>query len=141
MDALVFVGFLLAVVAIAYFSWRAVVRRRQALATFAKQYGLQYSPTDPFGLVNYAFSLFQRGDGQGVDNVRWGEWQGHSVKPADVWYYDESTDAEADRRRSYHHYSVAVIDVRLELMPVSIAPEGFLSRLADGVGFRDIDFE
>lgn len=138
---LVFVGFVILVIAAAWFSWQAKKKRRLALQAFAKQYGLQYSTSDPFGMLSYAFTLFQRGDGQGIENVVWGDWQGSNVRAGDFWYYTESTDSKGHRSRTYHHYSFAVGDVRLGLMPLSIAPEGLFSRLADHLGFRDIDFE
>ncbi|MCA1727597.1 MAG: hypothetical protein LC722_08110 [Actinobacteria bacterium] len=141
MNALLFIGFVLLIVLVGYLSWRAKVKRRQALGVFARQYGLEYSPEDPFGLLDYAFNLFTKGEGQGIENVVWGEWQGCSVREADYWYYTESTDSNGHKSRSYHHYSVAIIDVGLDLPEISVAPEGVFSRLADHVGLRDIDFE
>lgn len=141
MEALVFVGFVILVIAAGWFAWQQKKKRRLALQAFAKQYGMQYSTQDPFALVNYSFSLFQKGEDQGVENVLWGDWQGLPVKAADFWYYTETTDSKGNKSRHYHHYSVAIAEVPLALMPLSIAPEGVFTRLADKLGFHDIDFE
>jgi hypothetical protein len=141
MSALIPIGFLLLIIVVGYFAWQAKVKRRQGLAAFAGQYGMQYAQDDPFGLVHYAFDLFNKGDGRGIENVVWGAWQGCSVREADYWYYEETTDSNGHRSRSYRHYSVALVDVGLNLRALSVAPEGFFSRLADHVGLRDIDFE
>jgi hypothetical protein len=141
MEILIFVGFIALVIAAAWFAWQAKKKRRLAFQTFASQYGLQYSAEDPFSMLSYAFQLFQRGDGRGVENVVWGAWQGVPVKACDYWYYTESTDSKGHTSRSYRHFSAVVVDVTLAVPPVSIQREGFMTRLADHIGLRDIDFE
>jgi hypothetical protein len=141
MEVLVFVGFAALIVLAAWWAWRMKKLRREAFGAFAKQYGLQYSPADPFGLLNYAFGLFQKGDGRGVENVLWGAWQGLPAKCFDYWYYTESTDSNGNRSRSYSHFSGVVVDVALGLPPITIERENFFTRLGDHLGLRDIDFE
>jgi hypothetical protein len=141
MEILIFVLFIAVIIAAGYFAWQAKKKRRLALQAFATQYGMQYAGEDPFGLLAYSFSLFQRGDGRGVENVLWGSWQGVPVKACDYWFYTESTDSKGHTSRSYQHFSAVIVDVALGLPPVTIQREGFFTRLADHVGLRDIDFE
>ena len=121
------------------FHWKK--KRRDAMATFAAQYNLTYSPADPFGIVGYPFHLFSRGDGRGCENVMDGEWQGLPIQEADYWYYDESTDSEGRRSKTYHHFSVVVANLGVDTPEVSIERENIMTRLADHVGMPDIEFE
>lgn len=116
-------------------------KRRQALAAFAARFGLQYSAEDPFGLLEYGFRLFRLGEGRGCENVLWGDWHDMPIKEADYWYYTESTDSKGHRSKSYKHFSVVIIDVEATLPPVSIQKENVFTRMADHLGFRDLEFE
>ena len=140
-EALVFVVIALVVVgsivAGAYFK----KKRREGLAVAAKQLGFQYSPSDPFGLLGLPFSLLTRGDGRGVENVMWGTWQGMDLKEFDYWYYTESTDSKGHTSRSYSHFSCAVTEIPATCGGLTITREGFFGRLADHLGFHDIQFE
>ena len=124
-----------------WYSYYRKQQRRQGLAAFASQYGLVFSPDDPFGLIGYPFRLFSRGDGRGCENVVYGEWKGIPIREADYWYYDETTDSQGRRSKSYHRFSVVIADVGIDTPPVSITKENLLSRIADHVGLHDIEFE
>jgi hypothetical protein len=116
-------------------------RRRDELGVFAKQYGLSYSQADPYDLLGYDFKLLRQGDGRGCENVLAGAWQGVPIKEADYWYYTESTDGEGHRTKSYKYFSVVIADVGCSTPYVSVAKESLFTRMADHMGFRDIDFE
>jgi hypothetical protein len=136
--------FVLVVVAgllIAGFSFYLKQKRRDELAEFAVQHGLDYAVNDPFGLVDMSFSFFDRGDGRGSENVVWGRWQGMPVAACDFWYYDESTDSKGGRTRTYHRFSVAEVQVAAWMPHVTIGRENLLTVVAEHAGFRDIDFE
>lgn len=134
---------LIAVAVIGGLALRAYLRkrRRDELAVFAGQHGLEYSPTDPFGLVDPSFHLFQQGDGRGCENVVWGSWFDLPVKETDYWYYTESTDGRGNRTKQYHYFSVAIVDIPAFLPWVSIGHESVLSAIAQHLGFHDITFE
>src|SRR5437879_695324 len=125
-----------------WYSYYRKQQRRKALALFANQYGLTYSQDDPFGIIGYPFHLFSMGDGRGCENLVYGEWQGIPVQEADFWYYDESTDSQGRRSKSYHYYSVVVAGVGIDApASVRISKESLLTKLADHVGLHDIEFE
>jgi Protein of unknown function (DUF3137) len=124
-----------------WYSYQRKKKRRLALAGFAQQYGLHYSQDDPFGLVGYPFQLFSRGDGRGCENVLVGQFQGMPIREADFWYYDESTDSQGRTSKTYHYFSVVIADVAVDVPAVSLAKENLMTKLADHVGLRDIEFE
>jgi hypothetical protein len=124
-----------------WYSYYRKQKRRQELAAFAGQYGFVYSPNDAQGLVGYPFHLFSRGDGRGCENTLTGAWQQMPAVEADYWYYDESTDSQGHRSKSYHYFSVVVAQMGVETPAVSVEKENLLTRLADHVGLHDIEFE
>lgn len=140
---LVFVLIASAVVAIAYWQWQLAKQRRADLSAWAAKQGLSYSAEDVWNLPGSyrRFGLFTRGDGRGCENVVQGEWQGLSLIEADYWYYDTSHDSKGGTSRSYSHHSVVLVSLDAVLPNVSIERENVLTRLADAVGMRDIEFE
>jgi hypothetical protein len=141
MEALVIVG-VIAVIALGiWWAWQARKKRREAFARLASQVGLTYAAEDPFGLVGLPFTLFGRGEGRGTENVLWGTWQDLDLKCFDYWYYEESTDSEGHRSRNYYRFSCAVTTLEADCHPLTISRENIFTRLADHMGFRDIEFE
>ena len=138
---LVFVGSL-AVVGGAF--WYGIYRkqkRRREVAQAAAALGLEYSADDPYGLLELPFTLLSEGDGRGCNNVIAGTYEEMPVKEFDYWYYTESTNSKGGTSRTYHYFSCAVTEVQAECPHVAISPESILTRLADHLGFQDIQFE
>src|SRR3981081_270403 len=77
-------------------------KRREALTAVANGLGFRYSPDDPFDTLALPFSLFDRGDGRGVENVLWGMAGNLAVRLCDYRYYDESTPPNRRRPPSHH---------------------------------------
>jgi hypothetical protein len=140
-EVLWFAGVILVVIAGVILSLYLQAKRRKEFAAFAASYGLQYSASDPFGVIGWPFRLFSRGDGRGAENVVWGDWQGQNVVAFDYWYFERHTDSKGHTRKTYYRFCCAQIEVPAAFPPLEVAPEGFLSRLADFVGLDDIDFE
>jgi hypothetical protein len=124
-----------------WYSYYRKAKRREALATFGLQYGLEYSREDTFGLTGYPFKLFSKGDGRGCENVLSGTWKDVQVIESDYWYYDESTDSEGHRSKSYHYFSVIMAGTGLDTPWVCIDRENLLTKIADHMGLHDIEFE
>ena len=136
-----FVLIVVAAVAFAAISYVLKARRREAFRAFAVGHGLDYSPDDPFGLLGWPFRLFRRGDGRGIENVLWGDWDGEPMQAFDYWYYTESTDSNGRRTRSYRRFSCVLVEVGAAFPHLEMTREGVFSRLADHVGLEDIEFE
>jgi type II secretory pathway pseudopilin PulG len=138
----VVVVLILAVVAAGiWWSWNRKKQRRVALAGFAAQYQMQYTQDDPYDLLGYPFHLLREGDGRGCENVLAGAWQGLPMREADYWYYTESTDSKGNRNRSYHYFSIVIAVLAVDAPGVTVDKENLLTKLADHLGFHDIDFE
>jgi hypothetical protein len=141
-------GFILILVAgvtavglVGYLSYLSTKRRRLGFQTMARQLGLDYTLQDTFGLLGYPFALFQQGDGRGIENVVSGTWQGLDVRAFDYWYYEESTDSNGHRSRSYYRFDCAIVPLEASCPELSIGHENVFTRLAGALSFHDIEFE
>jgi hypothetical protein len=141
MEALIWIVVALLVGLGAWFSYYLKKRRRQQLQAMARQLGLEFAQRDPFDLLSLPFALFQKGDGRGCENVMWGRWQDLDVRELDYWYYEERTDSEGKRSKTYYRFSCAVIEIEAHCPPLTISREDLFTRMADHLGFRDIEFE
>jgi hypothetical protein len=125
--------------------------RRRALARFALQYGLEFAPTDLFGLIDHGFDLFNRGDRARCENVVWGEWQGVQVKSGELWFDTRSRDSwplasssGGDGSLLYRRddpFSFAVVEVPAFLPHVSIRRRKGLADLGANLDPDDLKFE
>jgi hypothetical protein len=133
--------FVIAAVAIFIFNFYRKQQRREDSGLWAMRHNLQFSPDDPFGLINRDFRLFSKGDGRGCENVMWGTFKDLPVTAADYWYYERRTDGKGHTTRDYSHFSIALHTVAADLPHVWLQTENLITRLADHLSFRDIEFE
>jgi len=138
---LLFAGIGAIALGVVVYSYYAKQKRREGFALVAKQLDMEYWPADPFGLLSEPFVLFGKGDGQGIENVLAGNYQGVDAKAFDFWYYDESTDTNGRRSKTYHRFDCAIMPIDAACSPVTIDNENLLTRLADALSFHDIEFE
>lgn len=142
MGTLVVVIVFVAVVVLAVVQWQLRQKRGEELLAFAFQFGLEYSRTDIRGEALVApFALFEKGDGRGVENFITGAWQGLPVTEFDYWYYDESTDSEGHRSKTYHYFSCAEAAIGAFCPHLVVGREDPGTWLAGHMGFHDIEFE
>ena len=141
MGVLLVLGVVVLIAAVGFVGYYLKKKRREELALAARQLGLEFSSADPFSLLGLPFRLFTRGDGRGIEGVMWGTWQGVDLKEFDYWYYEESTDSHGETSRSYRYFSCAVTEIAASCAHLTIEREGFFSRVADHLGFHDIEFE
>jgi hypothetical protein len=138
---LIFFLSLLVAVGVAVLAYQAKLRRQKELGAVARNQGLDFSILDPFDTLREPFSLLGRGDGRGVENVMWGFWHDLEIRAFDYWYYEESTDSNGHRSKSYHRFDCVLASVEARCPRLEIAEENVLTRLADALTFRDIEFE
>src|SRR5438093_9955674 len=112
MEALVFILVGAVAAGAVYLAWYLRQQRIKELASAAIQLGLEFSRSDPFGTLSEPFQLFRKGDGQGVENVMWGTWQGMEVRQFDFWYYEESDDSKGGRSRTYYRFNCALSPIQ-----------------------------
>lgn len=137
---LFFVG-LVVVAGLAWYQFRRKLERQRDLRSLASGQGLDFSIEDPFDTPGEPFSLFREGDGRGVENVMWGFWQGLEFRAFDYWYYDESSDSNGHRSKSYYRFDCLLTTVDALCPQLQISEENVFTRLADALSFRDIEFE
>lgn len=138
---LVLVGALVAVIAGVILKMRAEELRRRGFASLADSLGLDFSAHDPSGLLFLPFALFQKGDGQGVENVIHGEWRGMPLAAFDFWFFEETTDSDGGTHRSYQRFSCAVTEVEADLPSLTIGRDNLFTRIYDAVRSDEINFE
>jgi hypothetical protein len=141
MGWLIAILIVLGIALIIWYGWYATKKRREGLARTAAHLGMQYAEGDPFNLLSLPFVLLRRGAGRGCENVLWGTWEGMDVKEFDYWFYTESRDSKGNRTRSYSYFSCLSTEVTATVPHIAISRESFFGRLADGLGFRDFEFE
>jgi hypothetical protein len=132
-------------------AWRRSARR-QALPVIARRAGLDYSEEDRFNCTGVAFPLFRAGDGRTVENVMWrpqtsaqpgagSQGGGEPVRVFDYGYYDEFKDRNGQVRRSWHHFSCALVQHNGSWPALRVSREGLLDKAEHVLGSGDIDFE
>ena len=131
----------LLVAAVAYLQHQRKLERQREFGELARGHGLNFSIDDPFDTLGEPFALLRRGDGRGVENVMWGMWQGHEIRTFDYWYYEESTNSKGHTSRSYSRFDCALTLIDASCPTLQISEENVLTRLADVLTFRDIEFE
>jgi len=98
----------------------------------ARVLGFQRSPTDPFGLLGYPFSLFSRGqDGEIVDVV-WGSWRRLDVRVFEYRSADSPGDAPTRR------FVCVLGPAPAEWPALSVEPEAFLTPAAERGPMRTV---
>lgn len=135
-----------AVLVVAYLTWRAGQRRREALRQLAMYRGWRFVDRDDslVGLLRHDFPLLRAGNGaRRCRNVM------HASTPDglpcllfDYSYQvrrSEGPDNSSSTRTERH--AVAVVELGASLPELRLAPESFLTRVASAVGFGDIDVE
>lgn len=125
----------------AFLAYYLKQKRIQGLAAAAKQLGLAFSRSDPFATLAEPFALLHKGDGQGVENVMSGVWQGVDLRQFDFWYYEESTDSQGHRSKSYYRFNCVIAPIEAACAHLTIDHENVFTRLADALSFHDIEFE
>jgi len=120
------------------YSYLASQRRKKDLAALAADWGFAWDDDDPLGIEDRyeAFSAIDRGHGRYAYNVFHGDRNGRAIICFDYHYKTGSGKEE-----STYHFSGALIGLGVFLPRLYVRPEGFFDKLAEFVGFDDIDFE
>ena len=117
--------------------------RRQALAAEAQRLGLEFSPySDPYLARCFGFlNQLAKGDNRYALNVLFGNFRGYAVQAFDYHYETYHRDSDGSRETRDHYFSCLVLTLEKAFPELTIAREGFLSKVAQALGYEDIDFE
>jgi hypothetical protein len=128
---------------IAYLSWLAEKKRREALLALATKLGLSYSPEKNHGLATqYKFiDQTRQGSNRYASNVVQGTYRDYPVILFDYHYETHSTDSKGRRQTHHHHLAFFILTMKKAFAEIKISKEGFFSKIAQTFGYDDIDFE
>ena len=138
-----FILALIVIIAIAIAGFYAGKKRREAMQQLALRLGLRFSPEhDRYMADRYEFlNRLRQGSNRYAYNVLSGCYRDHEIKAFDYHYETHSTDSKGNRQTHHHCFSFFILELGKAFPELTITKEGFFSKLAQTVGFDDIDFE
>lgn len=135
---LIIVGIFAVIVVVGILGYISARKRREAMGALAARLGLSFYPNKNWDMARrYHFlDKLRRGSNRYAFNILSGDYQGHEVVLFDYHYQVRSN-------KSTHHYyfSFFVLHLRMSFPELIIDKEGFFSKVAQAVGYDDIDFE
>lgn len=138
MQPLIIFAFIAIFAVVAILGYISSLKRREAMAAMAVKLSLHFMPgKDRYMPNRYRFlDKLRRGSDRYVFNVLSGSYQGHEVLLFDYHYKTGSG------KNTHHYYlSFFILHLPASFPELIIAPEGIFSKIAQAVGYDDIDFE
>lgn len=138
MEPVIVIGFIALFVTLAVFGYISARKRREAMLALASRLGLRFEPHKDRRLARELKFLdkLRQGSNRYAFNIFSGTYQGHDVMAFDYHY-------QVSSGKNTHHYYLSFFVMRLgrTFPELTIGPEGFLSKIAQALGFDDINFE
>ncbi len=143
MEPLIIVGVIALIIVFAIFGHLAAKKRREAMMALAAKLGLRFEPGKNRDLAHrYEFlNKLRAGSNRYAYNILSGTTQGHNVAIFDYHYETYSSDSKGRRQTHHHYFSCFILHMPASFPELVIAKEGILSKIAQAVGYADIDFE
>ena len=143
MEPLIFIGIVALIIVAAVASTASARKRRDAMAALAARLGLRFDPQKDRDVAKrYRFlDKLRTGSNRYAFNILTGPYKGHEVTVFDYHYETHSTDSKGHTQTHHHHLSCFLLQLPVAFPELVIAKEGFFSKLAQAVGYDDIDFE
>ena len=138
MGPLIIVGFIAIIVALGILGYISARKRREAMAAVAAKLGLRFAPGKNRGMARrYRFlDKLRRGSNRYAFNILSGSYKGHDLILFDYHYKTGSG------KNTHHHYiSFFILHLTVSFPELIIGPEGVFSKIAQAIGYDDIDFE
>lgn len=118
-------------------------KRTEALASAAAALGLTFAPARDRQLAREHKDL--RGLHEGEDryafDVMTGDFGGRPVTLFDFHYETRSTDSKGNSTTTSYYRHVVLLHLERAFPNLVLSPEGFFSKIAQALGYDDIDFE
>ncbi len=143
MDMVVIIIVVLVFVALAVVGHLAAKKRREAMAALAGRLGLQFDEGKDYAMAErYAFlNRLDQGDNRYAFNVLSGVYRNEQVQVGEYHYETHSTDSKGHRQTHHHTISFFILSLRANFPELTIVKEGLFSKIAQALGYDDIDFE
>jgi hypothetical protein len=135
---LVIIGFIAIFCIVLVAGILAARKRREAMVSLAAKLGLRFDPAKDRRLAKqYKFlNKLRRGSNRYAYNILSGSYQRHKIT---VFDYHYQTGSGKDTH--HHHFSFFILHLAATFPELVIGPEGIFSKIAQAVGYDDIDFE
>jgi len=135
---LIIVGFIALIVVLGVLVYISARKRREALAKLAAMLGLSFEPNKNWDIARrYCFlDKLRAGSNRYAFNILSGNYQGHDVTIFDYHYRTGS-----GKNTQHHYISFFILHLLASFPELVIGPEGIFSKMAQALGYDDIDFE
>jgi len=137
-EPLIIVGVIAVIVVVVVIGYISARKRREAMRAAAARLGLRFQPRKDRGLARqYRFlDKLRQGSNRYAFNILSGSYQGHNVMLFDYHYQTGS-----GKNTHHHYFSFFILQLPMSFPELVIDKEGFFSKIAQAVGYDDIDFE
>jgi hypothetical protein len=118
-------------------------KRREAMSSLAAKLGLRFEPDKDRDMAKrYQFlDKLRSGSNRYTFNILSGTFRENTVTAFDFHYETHSTDSKGRRQTHHHYFSFFILHLQALFPELVIAREGFFSKIAQALGYDDIDFE
>ncbi|MDD4871130.1 MAG: hypothetical protein PHR77_11280 [Kiritimatiellae bacterium] len=139
----IFVIGIVLLIVIGICSYIADKKRREALRALAAKLGLSFNESKNYDLATqYSFlNKLSQGYNRYLFNTFSGVYRGEQVLISDYHYETYSTDSKGHRQTHHHYFSMFTLQLPATFPELTVTREGFLSKIAQALGYDDIDFE
>ena len=139
----IFVAIAVLIIAGIIYSAIAARKRREELFELATRLGLDFSPGNDTELASRFEFLdkLAQGSNRYAFNVLSGRNQENEVLVFDYHYETHSTDSKGHQQTHHHYFSFFILMLPLGFPELKISKEGVFSKIAQALGYDDIDFE
>ncbi|HVX18390.1 MAG TPA: hypothetical protein VHA73_10210 [Acidimicrobiales bacterium] len=140
MAALIIVGVVVVVGVIAWLAYQRNKKHREQLAGWAASKGWTYAERDDSYCDRWSGSPFGQGHSRKAKNVMCGTYANRDAVVFDYQYNETTNDSNGTHETTYR-FGVYALALPCALPTVSVAPEGFFTKIGHAVGIHDIDLE
>ncbi len=143
MQFLIIVSVFAVIIVLGVLGYIGTRKRREAMVALATRLGLSFNPDKDRDLARrYRFlDKLRSGSNRYAFNILSGNYQGNDVTLFDYHYETHSTDSKGHRRIHHHYFSFFILHSSASFPELVIGREGFFSKVAQALGYDDIDFE
>ena len=138
MQSLMIIGFIALFIAVVVVGIISARKRREAMMALAARLGLRFEPAKDRDIARrYKFlDKLRRGSNRYAFNILSGRYQGHDLTVFDYHYKTGS-----GKNTHHYYFSFFILHLPASFPELVIGPEGIFSKIAQAVGYDDIDFE
>ncbi len=143
MQVVIVFGIIALIIVVAVLGAISAAKRREAMAALAARLGLRFDPRKDRDIARRFKFLdkLRQGSNRYAFNTLSGNYQGHDITVFDYHYETHSTDSKGHQQTHHHYFSFFILRLGGSFPELTIGPEGIFSKIAQAVGYDDIDFE